>query len=178
VKKLSFLLLLILLGCSTHEVKQLIEDGKLFYQKGNYILAIDKFDQAIKTDPNNLEAYYRKVEALRRYGRSDDALLWSQKAVAVKPRTTDAYYYRGKIKQYLEDWLGSNEDFSLVIKRKPNDPKAYFRRGISNFALERKNDALMDFSKSGELGLTDAYSVIRSIQNNDKSTSFTDLDFK
>ena len=47
-------------------------------------------------------------------------------------------------------------------------PEAYFNRGLCLFFSEKKNEAMRDLSKAGELGLYSAYSVMKKLNANKK----------
>lgn len=52
------------------------------------------------------------------------------------PNYIGAYYYRGISKYFLQDYKGSIEDFSSVIRLNPDDASAYFHRAISKNELK------------------------------------------
>ena len=53
------------------------------------------------------------------------------------------------------------DDFSRAIELDGNIPEAYYNRGIVYLHAEKKSEGIADLSKAGELGLYDAYSIIK-----------------
>jgi tetratricopeptide (TPR) repeat protein len=62
------------------------------YDKKNYVLALQKADAAIKSDPNNAMAYYYKGLALEAQKKLEPARLAYQKSVELDPAMSDAVY--------------------------------------------------------------------------------------
>ena len=58
------------------------------------------------------------------------AILSLSKAIATKPKYTDAYYLRAIAKKNISDYEGAEADFTRVITLKPNDQKAYYQRAL------------------------------------------------
>ncbi len=52
-------------------------------------------------------------------------------------------------------------DYTHIIKFEPGDALAYYNRGICYANIELKDNACADFNKAGDLGLFEAYEVIR-----------------
>ena len=60
--------------------------------------------------------------------------------------------------------------FTQAIALDARLAEAYFNRGLAYFRLQKRNEGFTDLSKAGELGLYDAYSVIKQFtQNNPKN---------
>ena len=70
-------------------------------------------------------------------------------------------YNRGCAYLAAKDYVNAEKCFSGVIAADPHLAEAYYNRALARIATSRKTEALSDLSKAGELGLYDAYSVIR-----------------
>lgn len=57
------------------------------------------------------------------------------------------------------------ELFDQVLSVKPDFADAYFNRGILNLYLGEKRKAIQDLSRAGELGINDAYNIIKRYGN-------------
>ncbi len=73
---------------------------------------------------------------------------------------------------YSESQTG-NTDYAIELLTKaidlvPSFAEAYFNRGIIRLLLEENTTAIMDLSKAGELGIYQAYSIIKKNQNKRK----------
>jgi Flp pilus assembly protein TadD len=61
----------------------------------------------------------------------------------------------------LEDYRGAIADFTKAIEFQAENPQNYSKRGSCQLLLNKKEDACLDFSKAGELGLAEAYDLIK-----------------
>ena len=50
---------------------------------------------------------------------------------------------------------------TILIEIDPNIAEAYYNRGLARIHQEQLDEGIADLSKAGELGLYDAYSVIK-----------------
>jgi tetratricopeptide (TPR) repeat protein len=78
-----------------------------------------------------------------------------------EPDFTYAYYNRAYVKYKLQDYKGAVDDYSHIIRIDPDFAEAFYNRGLLLFRLHDNLNACRDFSKAGELGLTEAYIVIK-----------------
>ena len=60
-----------------------------------------------------------------------------------------------------KDYLGAINDYSKAIELEPDFAEAYFNRGLTRIYLDDMEGGSLDLSKAGELGLTEAYNVIK-----------------
>jgi len=67
----------------------------------------------------------------------------------------------GNTKVKKKDYLGAINDYSKAIELEPDFAEAYFNRGLTRIFLDDMEGGSLDLSKAGELGLTDAYNVIK-----------------
>lgn len=82
------------------------------------------------------------------------------KSIEINP-TNAAYYTRGRLKSELNDFRGSIMDYNKAIELNANDSLSYESRGIAKLQLGQKEDACLDLSKAGELGIKRAYDAIK-----------------
>lgn len=64
-------------------------------------------------------------------------------------------------KDILRDYVGVIIDCDKVIQKYPRIASAYYYRGTSKLLLKQKDSGCRDLSKAGELGYSDAYSIIK-----------------
>ena len=72
-----------------------------------------------------------------------------------------AYYNRGNIRCTLRDYRAAITDYNEAILRDPDFAEAYFNRGLSRLSLGDVERGITDLSKAGELGIMNAYSIIK-----------------
>lgn len=71
------------------------------------------------------------------------------------------YYNRGNLHADRKELSKAIDDYSMAIKIDNKLAEAYYNRGIARSKTGNKALAIQDLSKAGELGLYDAYSVIK-----------------
>jgi tetratricopeptide (TPR) repeat protein len=72
-----------------------------------------------------------------------------------------AYYNRGNIRCALRDYRAAITDYNEAILRDPEFAEAYFNRGLARLSLGDIERGITDLSKAGELGIMNAYSIIK-----------------
>ena len=104
-------------GCRAISSTQNVQ-GVQLYQQGNYQAALQKFQQALTTDPNDANAYYNLAATYHRLGTLqkqktllDQAESYYHQAVAYNPNQVDAY--RG-LAVLLTEENRSEEAFKLL----------------------------------------------------------------
>lgn len=72
-----------------------------------------------------------------------------------------AFYNRAYVKCKLKDYESAVEDLDMAIQQEPDFAEAYFNRGLIKIYLDKVEEGASDLSKAGELGIQDAYNVIK-----------------
>lgn len=72
-----------------------------------------------------------------------------------------AYFNRGNMRCVQKDFRTAILDYNEAIKREPDFAEAYFNRGLSRLYLGDTQRGIEDLSKAGELGIVDAYNIIK-----------------
>ena len=70
----------------------MVNKGDAFYNQGNYTQAIQYYDKALATDPNDKYALDGKGNALHNQGNNKLAIQYYDKALAIDPHYMDAIY--------------------------------------------------------------------------------------
>ncbi|GAB6012670.1 tetratricopeptide repeat protein [Viscerimonas tarda] len=83
------------------------------------------------------------------------------KALELNPDFVYAYYNRAEIRSMQRDFRAAVLDYNEVIRREPNFPDVYFNRGLDRLQLGEKDKGLSDLRKAGELGILNAYNIIK-----------------
>ena len=60
----------------------------------------------------------------------------------------------------------AQKDLDEAIRLKPTFARAYYNRGINYISLGEQNKSSADLSKAGELGIYQAYSVMKQANKN------------
>ena len=82
-------------------------------------------------------------------------------AIKLAPKNGYLYYNRGTLYALRNDNQRAIDDYTRAIQLEQNLAEAYYNRGLVYIRLKRVDEAITDLSKAGELGLYQAYSVIK-----------------
>jgi tetratricopeptide (TPR) repeat protein len=81
--------------------------------------------------------------------------------IQLNPDFVFAYFNRANIRCLQRDYRSAVSDYNEAIKRNPDFAEAYFNRGLTRLYLGDSNQGVEDLSKAGELGMVNAYSIIK-----------------
>jgi tetratricopeptide (TPR) repeat protein len=112
--------------------------------------AIADYDQAIKLNPQLVEAYGNLGNIHYLSGDLDGAIDYFTEAIKINPQLAEAYLGRGVARSDSGDLSGAIEDYTEAIKLNPQDVKAYYHRGDARFQLGDLG-WIEDLQKSQEL---------------------------
>lgn len=76
------------------------------------------------------------------------------------------WYNLGNVHLQMKEFNKAIDDYSEAIKYEKNLAEAYYNRGLTLLFLGEKELATSDLSKAGELGIKEAYAVIKRFINN------------
>ncbi|MDR1563325.1 MAG: tetratricopeptide repeat protein [Dysgonamonadaceae bacterium] len=81
--------------------------------------------------------------------------------IRINPDFVYAWYNRANIRCLQKDFRAAIADYDEAINRNPLFAEAYFNRGLSRLYIGETGKGIADLSRAGELGLADAYSIIK-----------------
>ena len=148
--------------------------------------AMDDVDRAIEAAPDDWSLFfirafvrYRQLEAgaMEASGSSNaviskqDALLSTldyslvradfDRVIELQPAFAEAYFNRANISVKLKDYKAAIADYTTAISLNDRMAAAYYNRGLAKIYTGNTEGGVADLSKAGELGLFQAYSVIK-----------------
>ena len=62
-----------------------------------------------------------------------------------------------------KDYNAAIQQYTEAIKSNPNFAEAYFNRGLTYIYSGERSKGIADLSKAGELGIYDAYNLLKKI---------------
>ena len=83
------------------------------------------------------------------------------KAIDLAPDFAYTYYNRGNVLSQLKDYRAAIVSYNEAIDLEPNLAEAYYNRGLTYIFLGENARGVADLSKAGELGLYNAYNLIK-----------------
>lgn len=86
-------------------------------------------------------------------------------AIQQNPDFVYAYFNRGNLRCAQRDYRAAILDYNRAIERDPNFAEAYFNRGLTRLSQGDIDRGIADLSKAGELGIINAYSIIKRMTN-------------
>jgi tetratricopeptide (TPR) repeat protein len=88
------------------------------------------------------------------------------KALALDPEFSFAHYNRGFVNCKMGNYKDAVHDFSEALQDQAEFAEAYYNRGLIYILLEDRSHGCEDLSRAGELGILDAYKVMKRYCNN------------
>jgi tetratricopeptide (TPR) repeat protein len=81
--------------------------------------------------------------------------------IQLNPDFVYAWFNRANIRCLQKEYRAAVADYNEAIRRNPDFAEAWFNRGLTRLYLGDTGRGIEDLSKAGELGLVDAYSIIK-----------------
>jgi len=81
--------------------------------------------------------------------------------IRLNPDFVYAWFNRANIRCLQKDYRAAISDYNEAIRRNPGFAEAWFNRGLTRLYLGETSRGIEDLSKAGELGMVNAYSIIK-----------------
>lgn len=88
------------------------------------------------------------------------------KVIQLNSEFVYAYFNRGNLRCTQRDFRAAIVDYTDAIERDPEFAEAYFNRGLARLSQGDASRGIADLSKAGELGIINAYSIIKRMTSN------------
>ena len=114
--------------------------------------------------PNTVKPSDAKMAQLRDNRRAvehEQIIRDYDRVIQLNPSFVFAYFNRANLRCAQRDFRAAIVDYDEAIRRDPDFAAAYFNRGLAKLSLGQATDGIADLSKSGELGIYNAYSIIK-----------------
>jgi len=155
--KRIFLALILPLLCSISfgqnqaDAEKFVNEGVACHDKGQYDMAISKYDQALALDKDNLLALMEKALTLLSLKKYDESINYCQKAISTHPGDRllkTLYVTYGNAYDGLNKGEKSLEIYDQGITVFPDYYQLYFNKGITLTNQKRYEDAMQCFEKA------------------------------
>ena len=134
--------------------------GALRAEMIDFISSIESNVQVLSMDDSGNTRARVKDQVSRQYDYSD-AIRDMRAAAETVPDLPYVYYNLGNLYCLSSEHINSIENYTKAIALYPYMGDAYFNRGLVLIYLKDKEKGCIDLSRAGELGVQDAYSVIK-----------------
>ncbi len=130
---------------------KLIEEGIALHDKGDYSGAIEKYDEALRLDPENYLAMYEKSYAFMAMKKYKDAEVILEKVLqsCKDPEVRKLCFVNyGTIHDYTGNTKKSLKVYDDGIREFPDYYLLHFNKGITYSGMKANDDALQCFQQS------------------------------
>ena len=124
------------------------ELGNLLVAAKEYEAAIASFDQALKFQPDDYQAWNNRGVALRNLGRLEEAIASYDQARKIKPDDYEAWNNRGVALGNLGRLEEAVASYDQALKFKPDYHQAWYNRGIALDDLGLIEEAIVSYDKA------------------------------
>ena len=142
------------------EVFYYINRGAIQSEMIDFISSIENNVQVLTMDNAGTTKARVKEQSVRTYDYTP-AIHDMKKAAAIYPDFPYTYYNLGNLYCQSNDLPEAIRQYEKAISLYPNIGEAYYNKGLVLIYLKDKEKGCIDLSKAGELGIEDAYSVIK-----------------
>lgn len=94
----------------------------------------------------------------------DEAIADLTRAAELAPDVAYIYYNRGNLYALSGDMPAAYDDYSRALAMAPYLAEAYFNRGLVQLLMKDTQKGAMDLSKAGEMGIKEAYDILKRYQ--------------
>ncbi len=156
--------------------------GIVYSLMQDYEQAMMEYNRSLTIDDKNVLALWgRSIVSMRQqelrqsgaiHSKSEEQLLQNKniapnalqdlnRLITVDPNFAYAYYNRALLYEKMGKNLEAIKDYSRSIELYPQLADAYYNRGLLYLSLRKTQEGISDLSQAGELGLYEAYNIIK-----------------
>ena len=124
----------------------------------DFISSIDNAYQRISIESDPARQLHNRTSRTYNY---DEAIADLTKAIKLYSEFAYAYYNRANLLALSGKLPEAFEDYTKAIELNPNFAEAYYNRGLIQIYMKDTRKGCLDISKAGELGIEEAYEVLK-----------------
>lgn len=124
-------------------------------RKGEYDLAVQDYDQAVRLDPNSSDAFYNRGNTYRNKGEYDRSIGDFDQAIALNSNLLFAFISRGNSYDDKGEYDRALQNFDQAIRLNPNYAAAFSHRGVAYAWKGEYDRAIQDFDRAIRLNPDD-----------------------
>ncbi len=115
--------------------------GEILSRQGNRDGAIAEFNEAIKTDPNNLGGFIERAQLYIAAGDDGKAQADVKTALGIANRSVPAQYLQALLDARAKDYAGADTILTKFAAAFPNFPRGYYLQAVVKAALKQYEQA-------------------------------------
>lgn len=134
-------------------------EGTIEASMAEYIYSISEISSTIKLSED--KTTYRTTSDTRSivdYSRAEQGL---NNSIELNPNYSLAHYNKANIMVQSQRFREAIDSYTKVLNIDENLAQAYYNRGLTLIYLKEIERGCLDISKSGQLGISEAYNVIK-----------------
>ena len=128
----------------------------IFYYEKKFYEAIEQWQQAIKINPNYIEAFNGCGNAYKNLNKLNDAVKNFKKAIHIEPKYLEAYFNLANVYIKLEKFDEAIAISNKTIELDNTISHAFNGKGLGLMKLKKFDEAISNFKKSITLNPNDA----------------------
>jgi tetratricopeptide (TPR) repeat protein len=131
--------------------QELFAQGVEALNQGDTNLSLEKFNAALKLDPEMPEAYINRGIALMRLQQYVEAVADFDKAAKLAPKSAEVFYNRARAYSLSGLYDKAVADYTHALKYAPKDWQIFYNRGNAYLDQNLVKEALADYSQALKL---------------------------
>ena len=116
--------------------EQKFDEGNEFLKNQDYNSALEKFNEAIKINPNYYSAYYERGKIYYELKKYDKALADFQKVLKIDPHFARTYGKIGEVYYNLKDYPNALENLNQAIRIENEEDAQKYREIVNKINIE------------------------------------------
>lgn len=126
--------------------KQLLQQGGQYFKEGKFEPALQKAQEALKLNPDNVEAMYATAASYLALDKFNNSLEFSKRATAYKSEHLPGNYLLiGRTYDQLDDPWNALRTFRFAASQYPENPEIQYRLGRAYILLNKPEFAAESF---------------------------------
>jgi len=128
--------------------KKAYDLGVVLTDHGKPAEAIPQFDEALRLNPQHVDALLGRAEARRKVGQYDSSIEDCNQVIKLRPKLAKGYYCRGATEGILKQFDPAIRDYTEAIRLNKSFALAYDGRGDTYISLRQYDRALDDLNEA------------------------------
>jgi tetratricopeptide (TPR) repeat protein len=143
------------------------QNALIYFERANCVLKMNllleqvNLNSGITTIPLRNDPAQKERAASAVQPDYDPVLDDYKKCLEINSQIPYVYFNMAYIKCKTKNYIGALADLNKAIEIEKDFAEAYFNRGLTKIYLDDVNGGAMDLSKAGELGIQEAYNIIK-----------------